>query len=177
MPPRRTIESCASIDVRDLRKRLLLKKPCKIFIDLGEDGSATYTITETGICVRHSAGGSHVGPEQRIDFDHQPCRFGGSRTWLSCPACKSRRLALYSLGALFLCRWCHGLNYTCQHLRKPERSRARAEAIRRRLGDSASTADPFPEPPLGMHWSTYQKLFRRYEELEQDWLTKTARGT
>jgi hypothetical protein len=35
-----------------------------------------------------------------------------------------------------------------------------------RLGGSPSIIDPFPEKPLGMHWSTYHRLRAKASALE-----------
>jgi hypothetical protein len=44
------------------------------------------------------------------------------------------------------------------------RALAKAQAIRERLGGSASMMHPFPPKPKGMRWNTYHRLRASSEE-------------
>lgn len=52
--------------------------------------------------------------EQRIAVTWTPCRFGGARVWLCCPACGGRSARLYLGGDGFRCRRCANLSYASQ---------------------------------------------------------------
>jgi hypothetical protein len=43
----------------------------------------------------------------------------------------------------------------------------KSQKIRMRLGGSASMLDEFPEKPKGMHWRTYDRLYRMLDEAEE----------
>ncbi len=48
---------------------------------------------------------------ERVGLDRTRCPFGGSRPWLVCPGCGTRRAVLFCVGGLFRCRVCHDLAY------------------------------------------------------------------
>ena len=56
-------------------------------------------------------------------------------------------------------RHCHQLVYASQREQFHDRALRKAQAIRMKLGGSASFFEPFPDKPKGMHWSTCQHLF------------------
>ena len=99
-------------------------------------------------------------------LDWTPCNYGGSRPWFHCPArgC-GRRVAILYGGGIFACRDCHQLAYESQ--REPNgRALSRAQAIREKLGRSASMSEDVPDEPRGMHWRTYNRLVLQYEEAQ-----------
>lgn len=98
--------------------------------------------------------------------------FGGRRQWFKCLSCGSRCRILYG-GAYFRCRRCYQLKYESQYENSSERACSQAHDIRKRLGQVGSLEDPFPPKPKGMHWKTYQRHRKRYEELLQRWAVKT----
>ena len=113
-----------------------------------------------GVIVRRSAADVSTAGEL-LPFVTTKTRFGGRRTWLECPGCKTPRRVLYD-GAGFRCRACHGLSYMTQRERPWARSVTRIQRLRERLGGSGNLSLPFPPKPKGMHWRTY----RRLEQLE-----------
>lgn len=56
------------------------------------------------------------------------------------------------------------INYESQYETRWERTERQANRIWRRLGGSECD-DVFPPKPKGMHWTTYERLAKRYEEL------------
>ena len=94
---------------------------------------------------------------QRVAFAHTAQHLGGSRLWLVCPSCRQRCGVLFG-GQRFACRRCVKLPYPSQLEQPGDRKLRRAQAIRTRLGSSASTLDPFPAKPKGMRWTTYWRL-------------------
>ena len=96
------------------------------------------------------------------------CHFGGWRPWFQCPFCKRRVGKLYNGGSFCACRPCCNLRYASQRRGAKSRRYLQALKLRLRLGGVASIAEPFPERPRGMRKSTYLRLRRRAERLEQD---------
>jgi hypothetical protein len=95
---------------------------------------------------------------ERIDLEATPCHYGGSRLWLICPACQSRRRLLYCLGGRFRCRQCHDLAYSSTREDVLERSQRRTHKLQRRLGETSSGILDVPPKPRGMHWNTYARI-------------------
>lgn len=95
--------------------------------------------------------------DEFVPFVTTETRFGGHRTWLRCPGCKTPRRVLFG-GALFRCRGCSGLTYASQTARAFERAINRTQRLRVRLGGTGDLSQPFPVKPKGMHWRTYRRL-------------------
>jgi hypothetical protein len=99
--------------------------------------------------------------------------FGGPRWWFICPAtvggqaCRRRVRKLYLPpgGRCYACRQCGHLSYTSQHEDDMNRALSKAQAIRERLGGSASMGRRFPAKPKGMWWSTYRRLRASSEDM------------
>lgn len=70
----------------------------------------------------------------------------------------------------FYCRACHGLTYQSTRENGPERGLRRAQNIRQQLGGSADLTAPFPPKPKGMHWRTYERLWREARASEAEYL-------
>jgi ribosomal protein L37AE/L43A len=104
------------------------------------------------------------GVEFRITWSK--LRFG-HRVWFECPSCKRRAGRLYTDGVSWLCRVCHNLDYKSQRNQPHQRWIARAQAIRRRLGQEYGWAGaPIPLPPRRMRTKTYDRLVRELQDLE-----------
>lgn len=86
--------------------------------------------------------------------------YGGRRWWFVCPSRGTRaaKLHLPPGGDWFASRQAYGLAYRTQNEDFADRMTSKAQRIRRKLGGSASLAEPFPEKPKGMHWRTYERL-------------------
>jgi len=105
-----------------------------------------------------------------IPFTTTPTQFGGQRFWFTCPSCQKRCRIIYG-GSYFRCRSCHGLRYESQYENATSRIASQRHKLRKRLGYVGSLEDPFPLKPKGMHWTTYDRLQVRDEELERRWVT------
>jgi hypothetical protein len=116
----------------------------------------------------HATGRQVIHQMTSIELDHQPCHFGGSRTWFLCPNCGRRTLALYSVAGLFHCRICHRLTYVSQQSNKIDRLIHKIHKIYEKLG--AGNTDVFVLIPKKrrrcMRRSTYQKLHEAAEEAQ-----------
>jgi hypothetical protein len=78
---------------------------------------------------------------------------------------------LFANGVYFLCRYCYDLTYESRREGPMDRARERAQAIRIRLGGSASLIEPLPPKPKGMHRRTYDRLCHLAVAAEEEsWL-------
>jgi hypothetical protein len=73
-----------------------------------------------------------------------------------------RAAKLYLKGRYFFCRRCYDLAYSSQREAFSTAPIDRAHGIRRRLGASADTTQPFPPRSKGMHRKTYERLHDEY---------------
>ena len=97
-----------------------------------------------------------------ILLDWTACNLGGKRPWFLCPGC-GRRVAILYVGTLFQCRQCLNLTYQSQRECRLDRLLRRKDKIRKRLGWKEGTEY---RKPKGMHWKTYQRLVREYEDTD-----------
>lgn len=203
-----TTGECHSIDVRYLHRRDLLK-PGRCFslrwsragretgsirVMVAGDGRPASARGERVVLLyRHRLpGGEWEDVTEPVPLGWTPCNFGGERPWFLCPGirpgssagCGRRVAVLYGPGKYFLCRHCYGLSYKSQRENKVFRALHKAQAVRERLGGSASMLEPFPEKPKGMHWRTYERLREEHDEAEtaqllgmKEWLDKRERKT
>lgn len=103
--------------------------------------------------------------KQDVWFDYTPCHLGGERQWLRCPGCKRRVALLYANGPKFLCRHCYRLAYTSQHEGRLDRLFRKKHGLGMRLFERYESGRGVGKKK-GMHWSTYERLFRQYKALE-----------
>jgi hypothetical protein len=102
-----------------------------------------------------------------------PCRCGGQPSWFICPGIVNgrvygRRMAILYGGAhYFLRRHCYNLAYESPRENLPTRLISKAQKIRRRLGGRASSMEPFPSKPKGVHWRTYSRLYLKVRTAER----------
>ncbi|HWR98708.1 MAG TPA: hypothetical protein VN317_09840 [Candidatus Methanoperedens sp.] len=103
----------------------------------------------------------HVPVVRDITIASTPCPYGKSRSWLVCPSCGRRCIALavsrpdYELS----CRVCAGLTYQTQSMSKQARIERKVLALVDRLGLNDSKLPP------RMRRRTYERLMQKYEEL------------
>ena len=101
--------------------------------------------------------------EDDIEVDTTPCNFGGSRPWLVCPKCRSRRGVLFCLDGYFRCRTCHNLAYSSTRedllTRRVRRCRELQHQLQGRGYDHPIWE--IPDRPQGMSRFRYETLVRR----------------
>ncbi|RYB01414.1 hypothetical protein D3272_26165 [Lichenibacterium ramalinae] len=92
-----------------------------------------------------------------------PQPFGGRRWWATCPISGRRVKSLYlPAGALrFASREAYGLRYESQRMNPKDRALEMAQRVRRELGGEIDVFSHFPDRPLGMHQSRYERLRAR----------------
>lgn len=176
-----TVETCHAIDVRRWRRDGLLRPGNWFTWTWSRNGEERASI---GVHVHDdrvelsyiSQAGTQEPRQLRytVSLARTGCTYGGHRPWFICPgvvngrAC-DRRVAKLSLGGTyFLCRHCYGLTYESRREGAMDRARSRSQAIRVRLGGSASLIEPLPSKPKGMHWRTYDRLCRRAVEADEE---------
>ena len=100
----------------------------------------------------------------RVELERTPCHFGGSRTWLRCPAAGcGRRVGILYGGRVFVCRTCADLAYPSTREGTMDLHARRADRIRARLGWTPGVFNGPGARPKGMHERTYWRLFAEYE--------------
>src|SRR5450759_3272486 len=163
-------ESCTSIDVRRWNRERQLTPGRDYLVSMSRGMEFAGNIA---IRVEHNAVVLfYRGLKQRVPLAWTPCHLGGERPWFVCSeGCHSRtrgqRVAvLFDRYGFFACRNCCNLVYSSQQETPKFRRIRRARKIRVGLGGGESLADPFPEKPKGMHWSTYGRRCRVYEAVE-----------
>ncbi len=189
-----------SLDVRYLRREGLLKAGHSFSLRWSRAGRETGSIGGmvegnfgdlpewVVLSYRHRRGIGNEWEDVRevVPLEWTPCNFGGERPWFLCPGvgCARRVAVLYGPGRYFLCRHCYDLSYESRRENGTHRALRRAQKIRERLGGSANMTEPFPERPKGMHWRTYERLWREHHEAEMKqlagmtaWLEKLKRKT
>jgi hypothetical protein len=172
---RLTCENCVAIDVRELKRRGLLR-PGQVFpvswnragvpcgnISVRAESDAVVLIFRS----QHQGEIKWKSTEQRVPILWTACHLGGRRPWFRCPVysngqyCGRRVAILYAAGDLFACRHCYRLAYASQQESPRSRAIRRSRKIRMRLGGSPDLLQPFPKRPRGMHQRTYMHLRAR----------------
>ncbi len=179
---RLTLDDLRKIDLAYLRRQGCLHPGSVGSLSWSRNGSPIASVgfrsaSEAITFTYHARGSGEDAWEevtQLIPLARMNQHFGGERIWLVCPGCRQRCSVLYG-GRRFYCRRCVKLPYASQHEQAGDRMLRRAQAIRRRLGGSASTLDPFPAKPKGMRWTTYQRLQTKAEDWTKVSLLDTIR--
>lgn len=176
---RTTCESCNWIDVRRWHRegRLL---PDQNFTYSwtyfgGEPAGTVNVHTESDVVVLNYRARSWRTAQwktisQRVPIRWTECHFGGRRPWFVCAVyiegqyCGRRVAVIYAAGDYFACRRCLDLAYASQQEPVRERGCLKARKIRMLLGGDANVLEACPDKPPRMHWRTYRRLFRAYED-------------
>jgi len=172
-------ESTHGIDLAWLRRRGMLKpgnRPTLTWSLGGQKtGSIGVLVQTDGLRLMYAVAahdGTKINVDELVPFAHITTQFGGRRRWLECIKCGRTCRKLYG-GRYFRCRQCHGLKYAYQSEDPAQRAMNRADWIANRLHDMSrgTTRDDwdFPPKPPRMRWSTYQRLLKQYDELQDLW--------
>lgn len=105
---------------------------------------------------------------ERIPLERTPCHYGGERVWCRCPGCGSRRAVLYNLHGRFRCVPCNQLAYSVTREDRLYRLNRRGGRITDRLRAEREWVLNWLVPPMkptGMHWRTYDQLWREWEAI------------
>ncbi len=176
---KRTTSSLNSLDINWLNRNGNLVAGCRSSVGWfrGEKpaGSIGIQAQEGRLVLDYTWCGSDEEREnitEPVALSHTPCHYGGKRPWFICPSCQRRVAKLYGAGKYFFCRHCYNLAYQSQRESKPDRSLRKAQNIRVRMGGTGNISELFPFKPKGMHWSTYERLWREAEDAEGHYLRK-----
>jgi hypothetical protein len=126
------------------------------------------------VCLYRRDGSNQERAPYRVWVEWTHCNYGGKRAWFVCPRGCGHRVAILYGNSTLACRHCRRLAYDSQQDSGWNRSLRQARTARRRLGGSASLADPLPGKPKGMHWRTYRRLHSQAEAHEQVFLGDTV---
>lgn len=161
------VEDCRSLDVNRWHREGLLR-PGQWFgwawkRDGKEEASIGVTVLTDAVELSYTIRPGTEDAEKvryTVPLTWTSCNYGGRRPWFVCPGrgCGRRVGKLYLGGKYFLCRHCYDLVYESQREDRAYRLMRKAQKIRRKLGGSASLAEPFPDKPKWMHWETYDEL-------------------
>lgn len=170
---RTTLEEIITIDIRYLKKQGLLRPSLygRLSWTCGGDdsGNINYCTHNEGIELIYRyrpAGGEWQDVRQLIRYEDTPCHFGGTRKWFVCPSCGQRVGVLGSETGLFLCRHCNQLPYASQSEGKIDRMIRARDKLGKRIFHGDGNYEFCKRK--GMHRTTYEKLLKRYCEL--DWV-------
>lgn len=163
-----TPASYFELDIRWLKRKGLLQ-PGRVStlreIYFGEPRGVVELAADDG----HVALTMH-GRMQWLRITETPVHLGGARPWFRC-GCGRRAAKVYGSpnpgGSPFACRECKRLAYPSQRVDPRHRPTRMAQHIRMHLGGSANLAQPFPDKPKGMHWTTYERHRQRAQAYEQ----------
>lgn len=169
-----TTEQLVSLDIREWKREGRLFAGARLGLQWTERnrGQIQLHISFHETCVHmvwtNTAPTSDRAPvpfQQTAFIDWTPCNFGGERPWLLCPmrGCGARVAILYFAGA-FACRKCCDLAYESQRLPSVIRASSRTDRVRAKLGWKPGFLNGVEWKPKGMHWKTFGRLIRIYEE-------------
>ena len=142
---RRTTDSMQALDVRQLRRE-------------------GHTPPGTQALFLRTKQQGHASARQAIFLDWTARAKARPKPWFLCPVC-GRRAAILYLGAALACRRCHGLAYQSQRDGDRDRLRAKAEALRTRLGWEPGILNPEGGRPKRMRRITFERLRSEHAEL------------
>jgi len=167
------VEDCLNIDARHLDRKGCLE-PWQGYSWEWQNGSNIFIKTEPEaielIYTIIKNGEQREEVDYRVPLSWTSCNYGGKRPWFICPGkgCGRRVAKLYMKSGYFLCRHCHDLVYSSQRESKAFRLLDKSQKICRKLGANTFN-DLFLTPkPKGMHQRTYDKLYHRAEELDNE---------
>ncbi|MEM9625350.1 MAG: hypothetical protein AAGA21_03895 [Pseudomonadota bacterium] len=179
--PHGVADACRSIDVNRLNRDGCLKPGWCGYWQWRDGENAVATIGMKAQSDRlllsynfRRHGDEWQAIEEPIPIVRVACRFGGERPYFLCPgivdgvACNRRVAKLYGPERYFLCRHCYGLTYACQREDRLDRTRRKANKIRRRLDPESRPKERVPVRPRGMWRRTYARIRQRLVDAESE---------
>ena len=165
-----TVEETKRIDIRYMQKRQFLKPGTSGSLSWSCNGEPSGNINfrcfddQLTLSYRCRINGEDwESVKQTINLESNPCNFGGTRPWFTCPHCQQRCAVLHSAGKYFLCRQCSGLSYYSQLKGKIDRLIDQKHKLGDRIFDETGW-----RKKKGMHQSTFDRLYRKYCLLDME---------
>jgi len=161
-----------SIDVRAWKREGLLYPGLRRYwqwqVNSNTHISLNVQIDSDVICTAYccnSGGEASTWNHQTVFLTATPCHYGGERVWFLCPSrgC-GKRVAILYLTNVLACRDCLNLAYLSQRQPPDTRALNRVDKTRGKLGWKPGFLNGVEWKPQGMHWKTFGRLIRRYEE-------------
>lgn len=141
------------------------RQEIRLCLDLSpEAGTGTLALAYD---VQHAT--AATGPQcYAVALVATPCRFGGRRWWIICPATGRRVVNLYlpNGGRRFLSRAAYGLAYQSQRETVTGRAWRAIRKLERRTGSAPGAAPGEMEKPKWMRWRTFNALRQKREAAE-----------
>jgi hypothetical protein len=110
-----------------------------------------------------------TGPQHyTVPLVSTPCRFGGRRWWVICPATRRRAVNLYlpNGGRRFLSRAAYGMAYQSQREAPAGRGWRAIRKVDARLGCPEGIEGGWIPKPKWMRWATFSRLCKRRDAAE-----------
>lgn len=168
---RPVVEDFLDLDILYFNRKGLLKPGIIFKITFTTNNcDATSVITTVGadfLCLDYNF--KQTKRTQEVQLIRTPCHYGGSRTWLQCPTCNSKRTLLY-LGhnGSWKCRKCLGLAFTSQRLNPHSRHAYMAKNLKReKLNITPGCLTPVTKRPFRMHRQKYIRILDEILKHEQ----------
>lgn len=151
-------EQLHRLDIRDLRRRDLLRCRCSFTWSWQRGGEHSGSIglqvqSDELLTLRYTLtqDGKARDVVERVTLARQACRYGGSRAWFQCPCCARSVAVLYLRWSRFACRHCQQVAYSSQSEDVMDRTWRKQVKIEARLGQHW-------QRPKGMRQRTYRRL-------------------
>ena len=119
--PKMIVGTQPFIDIRTLKQKGVLYPGARRQISwskFDDESFASLRVEEDRLVISYEyvdADGNQQSNQDVIAFDFTPCHFGGHRTWLKCPECTRRVVAVHRVQSGFACRHCCNLTYRSQN--------------------------------------------------------------
>jgi len=114
--------------------------------------------------------GMLAGARGEIELEWSATTFG-SRPWLTCPACRTRRSWLVVTAAVIACRGCSNYPYLSASLGRAARRQLARERVAARCGTTITEARP--RRPKWMRETKWQQLLEEWLAAELDAIART----
>jgi hypothetical protein len=180
---RPVVEDFLSIDILDFNKQDLLDSGTAFKITYSNNkcgiGPVAIYVDEKSLFLKYNI--NQTKRSQEVHLTRTTCNYGGSRTWLLCSECNSKRTALY-LGSYgyWACRECLRLAYAVQKLNSHERHAYMAQKIKRqKLNIIPGSCSSPSERPFRMSKKKHIKILGqvlKHEQLSHFYFTSWFQG-
>jgi len=167
------IDSQRRLDIRALRRgRCLAPGTSGVWTwrQEGEPcGSVSYRGLDDGTMALEYSVWNNEDERELVEITIQtrsyPCRYGGSRSYFSCPYCRRRCevVVMTTNGRHWGCRRCLPVRYASQRLSPADRMQRRADTLYERAG--TDHGEGFVVKRKWMRWRTFNRLMNRANAL------------